>query len=121
VIVIGVFWLAVTRAMPDIELRAICFFALVLCVLALVLVNRSFTPSLRAAFAHPSLALVLVLSFVTAVLAASLSLAPIREIFRFGPLHGDDLLIVALAGAALLLVLEGFKLLLPHLRSKQAG
>lgn len=121
VIVIGVFWLGVARAMPDNELRAICFFALVLCVLALVLVNRSFTPSLRAAFAQPSLALVLVLGFVTAVLAASLSVAPIREIFRFGPLHGDDLLIVALSGAALLLVLEGFKLLLPLLWRKQTG
>ena len=119
-IVIVVFWLAVSRAMPETELRAICFFALVLGVLALVMVNRSFTASLRAAFAQPSLALLAVLGFVTAVLAASLSLDSIRDIFRFGPLHKDDLIIVALSGVALLLVLEAFKLLLPRILRKQS-
>ena len=120
IIVIGVFWVSLTRAMPETEMRALCFFALVLCVLALVLVNRSFSASLRSAFAQPSLALIAVLGFVTIVLAASLSLGPIREIFRFGPLHGDDLLIVMLSGAALLLVLEAFKLFWPRILRKQS-
>ncbi len=115
VIVVSVFWLALSRNMPEAELRAICFFTLVLGVLALVLVNRSFSPSLRAAFAQPSLALILVLGFVAMVLAASLGWSWMRDIFRFGPLHGDDLLVVSLAGLALLLLLEAFKLLLPTL------
>ncbi|MEN9708162.1 MAG: hypothetical protein RIQ68_570, partial [Pseudomonadota bacterium] len=120
-IVVGVFWSAVERSMPDTELRAICFFALVLGVLALVLVNRSFTPSLRAAFLRPSLALILVLGFVTVVLAASLSVPFIREIFRFGPLHGDDLSIVIASGVTLLLVLEAFKFFMPVLLRQRGG
>jgi len=95
------------------EMRALCFFALVVAILCLVLVNRSFSPSLRAAFAHPSWAMLMVLALVAMVLAGSLISPLARDLFRFGPLHGDDLLIVAGAGMVMLLALESVKLLRP--------
>ena len=112
-VVVGVFFIALARDMPTPEMRALCFFALVVAILGLVLVNRSFSPSLRAAFAHPSWAMLMVLALVALVLAASLLWPPARDLFRFGPLHSDDLLIVAGAGLVMLLTLEMVKLLPP--------
>lgn len=112
-VVVAVFFVAVARAMPTPEIRALCFFALVVAILCLVLVNRSFAPSLRAAFARPGLAMVLVLAAVMATLAGSLLWPVASDLFRFGPLHADDLLIVAGAGFMMLLVLEIVKLSRP--------
>ena len=112
-VVVGVFFIAMKRDMPVPEMRALCFFALVVAILCLVLVNRSFSPSLRAAFAHPSLAMLMVLALVALVLAGSLVWPLARELFRFGPLHADDLLIVAGAGIVMLSGLEIVKLLRP--------
>ena len=112
-VVVAVFFIAINRDMPTPEMRALCFFALVVAILCLVLVNRSFSPSLRAAFAHPSLAMLMVLALVAIVLAGSLVWPLARDLFRFGPLHGDDLLIVAGAGLLMLLGLEAVKLLRP--------
>ncbi len=112
-VVVGVFFIALARDMPTPEMRALCFFALVVAILGLVLVNRSFSPSLRAAFTRPSFALLAVLAGVILVLAASLLWPVARDLFRFGPLHPDDLLIVAGAGLVMLLTLEMVKLLPP--------
>ncbi len=112
-VVVAVFFIAMKRDMSAPEMRALCFFALVVAILGLVLVNRSFSPSLRAAFAHPSWAMLMVLAVVALVLAGSLVWPLARDLFRFGPLHADDLLIVAGAGCVMLLGLEAVKLLRP--------
>ncbi len=112
-VVVGVFFIAVSRDMPTPEMRALCFFALVVALLCLVLVNRSFSPSLRVAFARPSLAMVMVLIAVVAALAGSLLWPMASDLFRFGPLHADDLMIVAGAGFVMLLILELVKRLRP--------
>jgi Ca2+-transporting ATPase len=109
IIVVMMFWLSIHREMDEGEIRAICFFALVLSILTLVLVNRSFAPSLRAAFSHPNRSLLAVVGFVSLVLLASVSVPGLRDLFRFGPLHGDDLALVAGSGLFLLLGLEAVK------------
>ena len=44
--------------------------------------------------------------FVTAVLALSLAWPPAAELFRFGPLHADDLAITVAAAVVSLVLLE---------------
>ena len=110
-IVVAAFFIATARAMPEPEIRALCFFALVACIVGLIFVNRSFGASLVTAFARPSLALVAVLVLVTAVLTATLSVRSVAALFRFGPLHADDLGLVLGAAVLMVLVLEGVKLL----------
>lgn len=100
---------AVARGMPDDEVRALAFFSLVLAILSLVFVNRSFSSSLVAAFRRPNIALAWVLAGVTAILTLSLVWAPLAGLLRFGPLHADDLTVTVSAGAAVLLVLEFLK------------
>jgi Ca2+-transporting ATPase len=102
----GVLLTANHLGMPENEIRALVFFSLVFVIVSLIFVNRSFSSSLREAFTRPNQALVLVVIFVIAVLALSLTWPTAAALFRFGPLHGDDLAITVGAAIASLVVLE---------------
>ncbi len=109
VAVIGMLIYGAQKAMPEDELRALVFFTLVITIIALILVNRSFTSSLGAALGRPKPALVIVLAVVGGILATVVQWPVAQRIFRFGPLHGDDIVLTAGAGLAVLLVLELLK------------
>jgi Ca2+-transporting ATPase len=100
---------ALHRGMPESEARALGFFTLVLTICALVLVNRSFSASLVSAFRRPNPALAWIVLVIAAVLAAVLFWPAAASLFRFGPLHGDDLFITIAAAIAVLLALEALK------------
>lgn len=108
------FWGA-DRQMPEDELRALTFFTLVIVIISLIFVNRSFKASPMAAFGRPKPALVFVLVAVAGILATANLLPAAQGIFRFGPLHADDLILTGSAGLTVLLVLEAIKPLW-HLR-----
>lgn len=93
---------AVWRGMPETEVRALAFFSLVLAIVSLIFVNRSFSASLIAAFRRPNPALILVLLAVAALLTVTLRWPPASDVFRFGPLHADDLALTC--GAAFLVL-----------------
>lgn len=97
--------------MPETEVRALTFFALIGAILVLVLVNRSFDTSLSHALVRGNLALRYVLAAVIATGAIILLVPSIRTLLKFGPLHFPDLMLASGAGALLLLILEGSKML----------
>ena len=103
-VVIGVYVLSIARSFPENELRAITYFAVIAVIVVLVLANRTLDPSILGAIRRPNSALVVVLVVVTAVLTLSVMLPAARSLFDFGPLHADDLILVALAGATALVV-----------------
>src|SRR6185369_10544689 len=105
----GIFVVAHQRGMPEDEVRALTFFALVISIVSLILVNRSFSTSLIAAFRRPNPALAWILFTITVILGLSLLVPAASALFRFGPLHTDDLLLTLGAGAVVLLVLEMLK------------
>jgi Ca2+-transporting ATPase len=109
VLVAGVFTTALAAGMPADEARALTFFSLVLCIVGLVLVNRSFSASFTSAFTRPNTALVAILGVVAVILALTLLWAPASTLFQFGPLHPDDLTISLGAGFAVLVLLELLK------------
>ncbi len=109
VLVSGIFIIAFERGMPEPEVRALAFFALVLSIVSLIFVNRSFSGSLKMAFGRPNWALAGVLLVVVIALSLTLLWPFASELFRFGPLHADDLALTVLAGATVLLTLEGMK------------
>jgi Ca2+-transporting ATPase len=104
-----IFVLAFHRGMPDNEVRALTFFSLVLAIISLIFVNRSFGASLIDAFRRPNQALAWVLSAVTGVLALTLLWPFASNLFRFGPLHLDDLALALSGGVVVLVVLETLK------------
>ena len=103
-----IFIVANMRGMPEDEVRALAFFSLVLVIISLIFVNRSFSSSLAAAL-RPNQVLAWIVLIVAAVLALTLVWPFARDLFRFGPLHGDDLLLTAGAAVFVFIVLEALK------------
>jgi Ca2+-transporting ATPase len=106
-----IFMVALRRGMPEDEVRALTFFSLVLAIVALIFVNRSFGASPLVALRRPNPVLAFVLAAVTAMLGTTLLWPFARDLFRFGPLHADDLSLTFGAGVLVLVVLEGAKAL----------
>jgi len=109
VLVAGLFVGALYRGLPEADARALAFAALVATNVGLVLVDRAGSASLFGAFRQPNPALWWVLGITSAILALILWVAPARELFGFGPLHGDDLAVALLAGVAALILLDWMK------------
>ncbi|MCI4680588.1 cation-translocating P-type ATPase [Rhodoblastus acidophilus] len=108
-LVAAIYLVALQRGMPVDEVRALTFFSLVISIVALIFVNRSISASLFKALLRPNRVLAAVLPAVVAMLAATLLWPAARDLFRFGPLHADDLSLTFGAGLIVLIVLESFK------------
>jgi Ca2+-transporting ATPase len=105
----AVFLMAWRRGMPEAEVRSLAFVALVIGNIAMILAGRSFSTSVIRAFSRPNPVLWTVLGVDAILLAIILSLPPMRNLFRFGPLHAADLLQCIGVGFATLVVLELLK------------
>ena len=108
-LVAAIYVIAYRRGMPETEVRALAFFSLVTAVVALIFVNRSFSASIWSALRRPNRALKYVLSVVVGILALTLAWPVASHLFRFGPLHPDDLALTLGAGFFVLLILETMK------------
>jgi Ca2+-transporting ATPase len=104
----------VRRGLPADETRALLFVATVGVLIVLILVNRSFTASPRAALAVRNPALWIGLAITTGLLAGLLLWPAARGFLGLGPLHADDLAIAGAAVVLLFLSLQLSKRLLPR-------
>ena len=89
--------------------RTLLFISLVLVDLGLLLVNHSFSASSRDLIGQRNRVLTWISAATGSMLALILTLPLSREMFRLGPLHGDDLLLVVAAVAGVVTLLEGLK------------
>ena len=105
----GILFAAVRMHMPEPEVRALVFTSLVVTNIGLIFVNRSFSASVAIALRRSNKALWRVLVAVAAVLGLALFWPPARALFRFGPLHVDDLSLCLGAGIAILVILNFLK------------
>jgi len=112
----SIFVVMVRRGLPEPEVRALTFASLVVGNFALILVNRSFTSSVIVALNRPNAALWLICGITMTLLAATLAIGPVRHLFRFGPLHGSDVMLVAAVGALTVVFLESIKAVSKALR-----
>ena len=115
VLVGAIFVIASSRGMPPAEVRALAFFSLVLSIVSLIFVNRSFSASLVAAVTRPNRALAWVLFAVVVILCLTLLWPFASGLFGFGPLHADDIAVTLGAAALVLISLEWLK---PHWRAR---
>ena len=120
-LVAAIYVVALRRGMPEDEVRALTFFSLVISIIALIFVNRSISASLVKAILRPNWALAVVLPTVAAMLAVTLLWPTARDLFRFGPLHADDLSLTVGAGLIVLIVLESLKWLWSRRDRDQRG
>jgi Ca2+-transporting ATPase len=118
-LVAGLYVMALHQTLPEPDARALAFAALVATNLGLVLVNRSLEASVFAAFTRPNAALWWVVAATAAILTGVMLFPPARELFRFGPLHGDDVTVALACGLIVLLLLELAKRLVQPLSAKR--
>jgi Ca2+-transporting ATPase len=109
-LVAGVYVVAMRLPLPEDEVRALAFVTLAGTNVALIFVNRTFSPSLRTALLRPNRMLLWGLGVVVALLSVILSWPAVRTFFGLGPLHANDLALCFGAAAGLLVVLEIAKL-----------
>ena len=116
---LAIVFLVQTRlGMPEAELRALVFFALVSEVVALILVNRSFSASLGKALVRHNTALRYVLAAVLAITAAILLWPRAQALLKFGSITWADMAFSVGLGIALLVLLEVCKPIAGRLLSR---
>lgn len=108
----AVLFVETANAMPETELRALMFFALIAAVLALTFVNRSFSASLGQALLRPNPALRVVLLAIVAITGAILFIPAAQTLLKFGTIAWGDMALAVGLGALLLALLEAGKFLL---------
>jgi P-type Ca2+ transporter type 2C len=91
---------ALLRGLPEEDARVLTFATLVVGDLGLILANRAVAGTVFAALAARNAALWLVVGGAAGVLVAVVVVPGLRDLFRFGVVHPDDL--ATIAGASLL-------------------
>ena len=100
------FVVALDRGLPEEDVRALAFAALVATNLGLVLINRSQGAALWVAFRRRNASLWWVAGTTAAVLAGIVAFGPTRQLFHFGPLHANDVALVLASGSTVLILLS---------------
>jgi P-type Ca2+ transporter type 2C len=96
--------------MPENDLRALVFSALVLFNMGLIFINRSFRASLASALFRPNRSLWILLSTVSITLAIAVGWPPAQMLFGFGSFHLSGFFVCIAMSVLCLLFLEGIKI-----------
>jgi Ca2+-transporting ATPase len=110
VTVLAVFAFALYRQLGDADARTLSFSTLVISMLGLIVVNRSWSRNIIDALRSPNRAFWWVIAGALGFLALVLYVPSLRNLFRFSILHADDLLICTGAGLLSSLMIESLKL-----------
>jgi len=113
-----VFFVETWSGIPEAELRALVFFALIAEIVALILVNRSFSASLGEALTRHNAALRYVAVAITGVTALILFLPQAQVLLKFGSISWSDMALAVGLGLILMAVLEGCKPLVWRLTAR---
>ncbi len=109
-VIAAVYYWALSGGGADNAVRAVAFLALVAVVFALIFVNRSYGASVLRALFNPNRALAAVAAFVAMVMTLTMTVAPVRDLFKFDTLAPMEIAVAASAGAFVLALLELAKL-----------
>jgi P-type Ca2+ transporter type 2C len=108
--VLAATFLATTFAgMPEGNVRELIFLSLIVSIVALILVNRSFKTSLIEAFTRKNMTLRYVLGTVAAVLTLTFFIPAFRTLLKFGPPDWKHIAAALALGGILLVSLELLK------------
>jgi P-type Ca2+ transporter type 2C len=114
VIVLSVYLLALYQGQGEMFARTISFTTLIFADLALILINRSWSRTILSTLQSPNKALWYVIGGALLFLALILYFPPLQDLFRFSPLHLDDILLALIAAFISILWFEGLKWLNQH-------
>ena len=108
--ILGTLFLIMTYlGMPEGDVRELIFLSLVVSIVALILVNRSFGTSLKEAFTRKNITLRYILAAVAAVLALTVLIPAFRKLLKFGEPDWKYIVSALALGGLLLVLLELLK------------
>jgi len=102
------------------DARVLTFATLVISDLGLILANRARSGSIFTALQPRNRALEIVLAGAVALLVIVIAAPGLRQLFGFGVVHADDLLVIGAAALLALVWLEVLRLVSQH-AARQAG
>ncbi len=105
----AVYLTATFQGMADVDTRALTFVSLIMAILTLILVNRSFGTSLAVAFTRKNVALRYVLAAVAVVTALIVFVPVLRVLLKFGAPDWTHFAAAVAVGGILLVSLECLK------------
>lgn len=100
-----------SSALPVAAIRSGAFLALVLGILALILLNRTFARSSLKALRRPNMALGVIATGVMMMLVATQTLPVFATLFRFEPVSGNTALMIIITASLMLSLLEALRLM----------
>jgi P-type Ca2+ transporter type 2C len=100
---------ATYSGLPEGDVRELCFLSLIVSIVALILVNRSFKTSLVEAFTRKNMTLRYILGAITVALALTIVLPGFRKLLKFGGPDWTYSFAALAVGGLLLVVLELLK------------
>ena len=109
IVVLGIFWFALSRGDNEQEIRALTFTTLMISNLGLILTNRSWSRTFAATLRFPNKALFPVVMGAIIFLGIVLYVPVLINLFRFSALHPFDLLLCLSAGIGSVLWFEMLK------------
>ncbi|MDX8482427.1 cation-translocating P-type ATPase [Mesorhizobium sp. VK24D] len=108
-VVAAVYLLSLYAGIPEGEVRGLTFFALIVAIVGLVLVNRTYSASPISALLRPNRALVVVIAVDALVLGLVLLYQPATALFQFGQPRLSHLAVALAAGLCMVGLLEFLK------------
>ncbi len=108
--ILATLFLTVTYlGMPEGDVRELSFLSLIVSIIALILVNRSFGTSLKEAFTRKNMTLRYILGAITSVLTLTVMIPPFRKLLKFGTPDWKHVATAIALGGLLLVLLELLK------------
>ncbi len=104
-----VYFTGLTAGLAGEGLRGLTFLSMLLAIIALVLVNRSFSSALRGAFSGRNQTLVWILAALVCLITALYGVPMLRDLFGFAALGWREAVVAGAAGLGLFVVLEAIK------------
>jgi Ca2+-transporting ATPase len=105
-----IYWWNLNNGKGELEARALAFTTLVLANLGLILSNRFWSTNIISGLRFKNTALYVIIGFTLVILGLVLYLPGLRDLFRFAPLHFNDLGICLGAAALCIFWFEIVKL-----------
>ncbi len=109
-LVAGAVICASLQGASEATVRTTAFMALLSAIVALVLVNRSFSSSIIRAITRPNRPMAVIFPLVALAAVLAITIEPLRTLFRFSTIGLSEATLAGLSGLGTLLVLEGLKL-----------
>lgn len=106
---LAVYGIGLHRDQSTEETRALAFTVMVVASVGLILTSRSRSQSLLATLGRRNAALWWIVGAAFAFLALILYVPTLRDLFKFGPLHSLDFVVVVMAGISCIAASEIMK------------